>query len=98
MNTLLSLFTGGWHSLAAIGVVIAALIASWFGGKKIGKVQQQARSDVTAAQQEAERVAAVANKQAQNSQEVKDVQDRNNVLSDDAARNKLRDSTWNTPQ
>ena len=98
MNTLRSLFTGSWHGLAAIGVVFAALIASWFGGKKIGKVQQKATSDVTAAKQEADRVAIVANKQALDIKEVKNVQDSNNVLTDDAARNKLRDSTWNNPQ
>jgi hypothetical protein len=43
-------------------------------------------------------VAIVANKQAMDIKEVKNVQDSNNVLTDDAARNKLRDSTWNNPQ
>lgn len=98
MSTLLALFSGSWHGLAAIGVVLAALVASWFGGKKIGKVQQKARSDVTAAREEADRVAVVANKQAQDIKAVKNVQDSNNVLNDDDARSKLRDSSYNNQQ
>lgn len=98
MSTFLALFSGSWHLLAGIGVVLAALVASWFGGKKIGKVQQKARSDVTAAQQETDRIAIVANKQAQDIKAVKNVQDSNNVLNDDDARNKLRDSSYNNQQ
>ncbi|WP_338556642.1 hypothetical protein [Erwinia sp. E_sp_B04_7] len=95
MSTILSLFSDGWHVLAAVGVVLAAVVASWFGGKKIGKVQQKARSDVASAKEEAQRVAVVANKQALDIKEVKNVQDNNNVLTDDAARDKLRDSPYN---
>lgn len=95
MNTLLSLFSGSWHILAGIGVVIAALVASWFGGKKNGKVQERAKADVQSAKDEASRVAVVANKQAANIKEVKNVQASNNTLSDIDARNKLRESQYN---
>lgn len=95
MSTILTLFSGGWHIFAAVGVVLAAVAASWFGGKKIGKVQQKASSDVTSAKEEADRVAVAANKQALDIKEVKNVQDSNNDLTDDAARIKLRDSQNN---
>ena len=95
MSTILTLFSGGWHIFAAVGVVFAAVAASWFGGKKTGKVQQKASSDVTSAKEAAERVAVVANKQALDIKEVKNVQDSNSMLTDDAARIKLRDSQNN---
>ncbi len=60
MTLITTLLGGSWHWLAALAAVIAALGASYFGGKKIGKVQQKARSDVDNAQQEASRVTAVA--------------------------------------
>ncbi len=37
--TFFSLFTSGWHGLAAMGALIIAVVASYVGGKKIGKVQ-----------------------------------------------------------
>ncbi|MEM6051201.1 hypothetical protein AAH450_11585 [Erwinia sp. P7711] len=97
MSTFFALFSGSWHILAGIGVVLMALIVSWFGGKKIGKVQQKARSDVAAAQEESDRIAIVANKQIQDIKAVKNVHESNNMLNDDDARNKLRDSSYNNP-
>lgn len=94
MNTLLSLFSGSWHILAGVGVVVAAVVASWFGGKKNGKVQERAKADVQAAKDEATRVAIVANKQAADIKEVKDVQASNHSLNDIDARNKLRESQY----
>jgi len=98
MNTFLSLFNGSWHLLAGVGIVVAAVVASWFGGKKTGKVQQKAKADVQAAKVESAQVAAVAKKQAQNSEEAKNVQTANNALNDDDARNKLRESQYNDKQ
>jgi len=97
MSTFFALFSGSWHILAGIGVVLMALIVSWFGGKKIGKVQQKARSDVAAAQEESDRIAIVANKQIQDIKAVKNVHESNDMLNDDDARNKLRDSSYNNP-
>ena len=44
MTLITTLLGGSWHWLAALAGVLAALCASYFGGKKIGKVQQKARS------------------------------------------------------
>ncbi|WP_034915641.1 hypothetical protein [Erwinia sp. 9145] len=96
MSLLLSLFSGSWHLLAGIGVVIMALAASWFGGKKTGRVEEKARAEVSETKNELSRISAVAKKQAENSEEAKNVQANNNALSDDAARNKLRESSWNS--
>lgn len=98
MSTFLSLFNGSWHLLAGAGVVIAAIVASWFGGKKTGKVQQKAKADVQAAKVESAQISAVAKKQAQNSEEAKNVQAANNALTDDDARRKLRESQYNDKQ
>ncbi len=95
MNMLLTLFGGSWHIVAGIAVAVAALVASWFGGKKTGKVQEKARSDVDAARRDSAQVSAVAAKQAKNIEEEKNVQTRNNALTDDDARNKLRQSEFN---
>lgn len=98
MNTFMALFSGSWHLLAGIGVVIAAVVASWFGGKKIGKVQEKSRADVDAAKNETARVSAVANKQDENIKEAKNVQAINHSLNDDDARDKLRRSSHHSDQ
>ncbi len=41
MTLITTLLGGSWHWIAALAAVIAALGASYFGGKKIGKVQQK---------------------------------------------------------
>lgn len=98
MTTFLSLFSGSWHVLAGVGVVIAAIVASWFGGKKSGKVQEKAKADVQAAKVETAKISAVAATQAKNSEVSKNVQVANNALNDDDARNKLRESQYNDKQ
>lgn len=98
MTSFLALFNGSWHILAGIGVVIAAVVASWFGGKKTGKVQEKAKADVQAAKVESAQISAVAEKQAKNSEEAKNVQAANNALNDDDARRKLRESQYNDKQ
>ena len=92
-----SLLAGGWHWLAALGAVIAVLGASYFGGKKIGKVQQQAKADSASAQKEAAQVAAVAQQQQQHREEAKRVEADNSNLDDAAARDKLQQSKYNQP-
>lgn len=97
MTLMTSLLGGGWHWLAALAGVIAALGASYFGGKKVGKVQQKARSDVESAQQEVSRVTAVAQQQQHNREEANRVATDNNSLDDAAARDKLQQSKYNKP-
>ncbi|QBR52733.1 hypothetical protein [Erwinia sp. QL-Z3] len=95
MNEFISLFTGGWGWLAGIGLVAAGFIGSYFGGKKIGTVKTQAAADVTAAKVESAQVSAVAEKQKENTEVVKDVQQSNYALSDNDARRKLQQSRFN---
>ncbi len=96
MSTILSLFSGGWSWLAGIAAVVAALVASYFGGKKIGTTQTQAKADVKAAQVETEQVAAVAKQQSENTKKANNVKQTNAALSDSDQRLKLRNSRFNS--
>lgn len=96
MTAIITMLSGSWHWLAALTAVIAALVGSYFGGKKIGTVQTQSKADVKAAQVELNEVAAVAKQQAQNVEKTNSVKQKNASLSDDAARDKLRRSPFNS--
>lgn len=98
MNEFISLFTGSWGWLAGLGLAAAALVGTYLGGKKIGAVKTQAAADVTAAKVESAQVSAVAEKQKENTQVVKDVQQSNSALSDNNARRKLQQSRFNRPE
>ncbi|MDQ1212127.1 hypothetical protein [Pantoea anthophila] len=97
MTLITTLLGGGWHWLAALAAVIAALGATYFGGRKVGKVQQKARNDVENAQQEAARVTAVAQQQQHNREEANRVATDNHSLDDAAARDKLLQSKYHKP-
>lgn len=96
MTEILSLLSSGWGWIAGIGAVIAALVASYFGGKKIGTTQTQAKADVQAAKVETEQVAAVAKQQSENTEKANSVKLANAALTDDAQRDKLRNSKFNS--
>lgn len=87
-----------WNYALAGLALIAAIIGAWIGGKNTGTVQTQAKADVTAAKVESAQVSAVAEKQKENTQVVKDVQANNSALSDESARAKLRNSSFNRPE
>lgn len=91
-----SILSGGWGWLAAIGAALAALVATYFGGKKIGKTQTQAKADVQAAKVESENVAAVAKRQSDNQEKANDVKQSNAVLTDAASRERMRNSQFNS--
>ncbi len=97
MSFLLSLLGGSWHWLAAIGGVLAALAASYFGGKKIGKVQQQAKADRVNAEKTVAQAVAVNQQQQQLREEAKRVETSNSNLDDAAARDKLQRSKYHQP-
>ena len=65
MTLITSLLGGSWHWLAALAGIVAALVASYFGGRKIGKVQQQAKSEVESANKAAVQAVAVNQQQQQ---------------------------------
>lgn len=94
----MSLIANWWTEILTGLAFIAAIFSAYFGGKKIGTTQTQAKADVTAAKVESAQVAAVAEKQKENVKVVKDVQANNSALSDDAARDKLRNSSFNRPE
>lgn len=96
MTTILSLLSGGWKWLAAVGGIAAAIAASYFGGKKVGNVQTQAKADVKAAEVQSEQVATVAKQQADNTVKANEIKQSNASLSDAAARDKLRKSQFNS--
>lgn len=96
MSFITELLSGGWHWLAAFVAVVVAIAASYFGGKKVGTTQTQAKADVQAAKVESQQVADVAKKQSENTEKANSVKQTNAALSDDAARNKLRQSQFNS--
>ncbi|MDF7631443.1 hypothetical protein PUG46_19515 [Erwiniaceae bacterium L1_55_4] len=96
MTLITSLLAGSWHWIAALAAVVAALLASYFGGKKVGNVQTQAKADVKAAEVKSEQVQAVAKKQSDNTEKANSVKQANAALSDSAQRDKLRNSRFNS--
>lgn len=86
-----------WNYILAGLALIAAGIAAYMGGKKVGTVQTQAKADVAAAEKDKSQVEAVAKKQSENVEIAKNVQSDNSSISDDAARSKLQQSKYNQP-
>lgn len=86
-----------WNYILAGLALIAAGIAAYMGGKKVGAVQTQAKADVAAAEKDKGQVEAVAKKQSENVEIAKNVQSDNSSISDDAARSKLQQSKYNQP-
>lgn len=91
MEMVTALLGSSWHWLAAIGVVIAGLFASYFGGKKVGTVQTQAKADVTAAQKDAKRAEDSAAQRVSTTKAVENVRQDVNSMSDGAVDQRLRD-------
>lgn len=96
MTEILSLFSGGWSWVVGIAVAAMAFVLSYFGGKKVGTVQTQAKADVAAAQKEQQQVQATAKIESENIKVVKSVQQENASVSDTAARSKLQQSKYNS--
>lgn len=96
MTTISALMSGWWTEILAGLAVVAALVSAYFGGKKIGTTETQAKADVTAAKVESAQASAVAEKQKQNTEAAKNVTQSNAALSDDAARAKLQSSRYHT--
>lgn len=94
MMTILS----GWGAEILAGLaVVAALIATYFGGKKVAKTEEKAKADVAEAIRVQNQAEAKSDVESHNIQTAKEVQQDNASLSDDAARRKLRESKYNSP-
>lgn len=91
MSLITSALTGGWQWLAAIGAVIVALFMSYFGGKKIGKVQTQAKADVEKADAKAEVVKASSEHESKVVGNANEAKNETANLTDDELRNRMRD-------
>jgi len=76
--------------LAGLGVLVT-LVLSYFGGKKVGTVQTQAKADVVVAQKESVQAKEVAQQRVQTTKAVSDVRQDNRSLTDAAVDNQLRD-------
>lgn len=96
MELITSLFSGGWGWLAGLFAVVAGLAASYFGGKKIGAVQTQAKADIKAAEQKVENVKASSDAQLKVTKEASNVQDTVSRISDNDVDKQLR-SKWTRP-
>lgn len=96
MNTLINLVAGGWNYILAGLAVIAALIATYLGGKKVAKTEEKAKADVADAIRMQHQAEAKSDVEAHNIQSVKEVQQSNASLSDDAARERMRSSKYNS--
>ncbi|EKN8446794.1 hypothetical protein PZA49_003190 [Salmonella enterica] len=93
MSTLLA---GAWEYIfGAIGI-IGAVLLTWFTGKSKGATEAKAKADVQHAQEEVKQTQAVAEKQQNTIKVVKDVEQTNQSLSDDAARNSMRQSKYHS--
>ncbi|AHF77913.1 Phage protein [Sodalis praecaptivus] len=96
MTWIASIFTNGWEWVAGIAAAAVALVSVYFGGKKIGTVQTQAKADVAATEKEIAQIQAIAKKQSDNIEVAKNVESENDALTDDASRDKLRKSKYNS--
>ncbi|WP_426607449.1 hypothetical protein [Pantoea anthophila] len=96
MTLIASVISVWWKEILAGAAVLVALFASYFGGKKIGTTQTQAKADVKAAEVKSEQVQAVAKKQSDNTEKANSVKQANAALSDSAQRDKLRNSRFNS--
>lgn len=92
----MNLITSWWAEILAGLAIIAAFISAYFGGKKIGSTQTQAKADVATAEKDKSQVEAVAKKQNENAETAKNVQSINSGISDSAARDKLQRSKYNS--
>lgn len=92
----MNLITNWWTEILAGLAIIAAFISAYFGGKKVGSVQAQAKADVAAAQVESKQVADVAKQQSDNAEKANEVRQSNAALTDVDQRDKLRNSQFNS--
>jgi len=96
MTAILTLLASFKTVLIGGAAVIAALVATWFGSKKVATVKTQAKADVQTAQEEVKESQAVTQTQAATIKVAKNADSSNASLSDSAARSKLQGSKYNT--
>lgn len=91
-----SILAVGWEWLAGVLAIVVAVIATWFGGKSKGTTETQAKADVKEAKAETQQAQAITEKQSETIKVVKNVEQTNQSLSDDAARDRMRQSKYHS--
>lgn len=90
--------------LLAVGVewvvgflgIMAVVFAAWSSGKSKGTTETQAKADVKEANAETQQAQAVTEKQAETIKVVKSVEQANQSMSDNAARDSMRGSKYHS--
>lgn len=91
-----SILAVGWEWLAGALAIVVAVIAAWHGGKSKGTTETQAKADVKEANAETQQAQAIAEKQSETIKAVKNVEQTNQSLSDDATRDRMRQSKYHS--
>ncbi|ABP59710.1 hypothetical protein [Enterobacter sp. 638] len=87
------LAVGGEWIAGLLGIVVL-VFAAWFGGKSKGTTETQAKADVKEANAETQQSQAVTEKQTETIKVVKSVEQANQSMSDNAARDSMRGSKY----
>lgn len=91
MTLITGLLGDSWQWLIGLLGILVALVVSYFGGKKVGNVQTQAKADVVAANKDAEQVKATAAQRVETNKVVTGVRKNVNDLPDDTVDQQLRE-------
>ncbi|QZA70443.1 hypothetical protein AH03_30 [Erwinia phage AH03] len=91
MATLTALVSGGWGWIAAVFAGLVALFGVYFGGKKIGSTQTQAKADVAAAEVKTEAVKVAAKHESEVVTNANTAKVETAGRTDDELRDRMRD-------
>lgn len=93
MSSILSI---DWLCAGGLLAIVVAVFSAWFGGKSKGTTETQAKADVKEARQEIQQAQNITEKQAETIKAVKNVEQDNQSISDDAARDRMRQSKYHS--
>ena len=82
--------------IGGVVALIAAIIATYLGGKKVGKTETQAKADVAEAERIKRQAETKSDIESNHIKVAKDVQQENASLDDPTARDRLRNSKYHT--
>lgn len=91
MGTIEALLSDSWSWVFGIFAALVALIGVYFGGKKVGTVQTQAKADVKEATLKTEAIKASSEHESKVVMVANDAKQNSSNLSDDAIRERMRD-------
>lgn len=91
-----NLIASGWQYILGIAGIIVAVLAAWFTGKSKGTTEAKAKAEVESANQAVKQSQAASDKQSSIIKVAKDADQKNQSLSDDAARDRMRKSKYHS--